>query len=144
MGDRDKYLMKKYFISEKEYNVLLAHGSGSCWICGKKPVSKALAVDHDHAVHRVRITYRKDFDIWRATAEYNGQLLLASGARKSDASKEMRNSLKRASIRGLLCWKPCNTGLQKWNDREDLLQSAASYLQEFKTGSVRGLIQGDL
>ena len=46
---RDKYLLKKYGITEATYGAMLAHGNGVCWICKRKPMpGKNLNVDHEH------------------------------------------------------------------------------------------------
>lgn len=62
MSVRDKYLRKKYGISEEEYNYLLILGNGGCWICGRKPKpGGSLNVDHDHALakeHGLRVSIR--------------------------------------------------------------------------------------
>ena len=48
--------------------------------------------------------------------------------------EHQKNWIKKSSsdrakaCRGLLCWK-CNTGLRKWMDNPDLLESAALYLR---------------
>ena len=53
MSVRDKYLRKKYDISEEEYNHLLLLGNGGCWICGKPPKpGGSLNVDHDHYIQK--------------------------------------------------------------------------------------------
>lgn len=52
---RDRYLRKKYGISQKVYQKMLEHGGGKCWICQKPPKEgKNLAVDHDHKTGQVR------------------------------------------------------------------------------------------
>jgi hypothetical protein len=46
---RDKYLLAKYDIDEKQYKKMLAHGGGKCWICKRPPKpGKNLNVDHQH------------------------------------------------------------------------------------------------
>lgn len=46
---RDKYLLAKYGIDERIYNLMLVHGNGACWICKRKPLlGKNLNVDHEH------------------------------------------------------------------------------------------------
>ena len=81
--DRDRYLRRTYGITEKEYNLLLDHGDGGCWICGKKPKpgGRRLHVEHDHKTGAVRglacwncnkglQTYRDNPATLRAAADY--------------------------------------------------------------------------
>jgi hypothetical protein len=51
---RDKYLRKKYGITETVYKKMLALFDGNCWICKKKPKKSVLNVDHDHKTGQVR------------------------------------------------------------------------------------------
>jgi hypothetical protein len=48
------HVRRTYDISEAEYAALLAFQSGRCYVCGQKPRSRRLAVDHDHRDGRVR------------------------------------------------------------------------------------------
>lgn len=48
------HVRRTYDISEAEYNQLLAWQSGRCFVCGQKPRSRRLAVDHHHGDGRVR------------------------------------------------------------------------------------------
>ena len=45
---RDSYLRRTYGITEAEYNLILKEQHGVCWICGKPPKNRRLAVDHLH------------------------------------------------------------------------------------------------
>lgn len=46
---RNKYLLKKYGITEAIYFEMVKFGKGACWICKRKPLpGKALNVDHEH------------------------------------------------------------------------------------------------
>lgn len=45
---------KVYGITAVEYDALMELQGGLCWICRRAPVSKRLAVDHDHATGLVR------------------------------------------------------------------------------------------
>lgn len=52
---RNKYLLKKYGIGEKEYNRMLGAQGGVCAVCNRKPKpGKNLHVDHDHKTGEVR------------------------------------------------------------------------------------------
>ena len=52
MSKRDKYLRTKYGITEEEYLHLLKFNDGGCWICGRKPKTGSLNVDHDHKIEK--------------------------------------------------------------------------------------------
>lgn len=58
--DRHCYLVRKYGITQHDYNALLASQGGVCGICGSDDPSKGRAgnkffcVDHDHITGRVR------------------------------------------------------------------------------------------
>lgn len=54
MSSRDKYLQKKYGITEDDYQDLLDNQNGACAICLKKPRTRAFAVDHDHKTNEIR------------------------------------------------------------------------------------------
>ncbi len=43
-----------YGITKEEYERLLRFQNGVCWICGRQPQTKRLAVDHDHKTGAVR------------------------------------------------------------------------------------------
>ena len=49
-----KRIEETYGITAEQYAELLAYQDGACYICRRKPVSKRLAVDHDHATGYVR------------------------------------------------------------------------------------------
>jgi hypothetical protein len=44
-----KRVGETFGLAPGEYDQLLAHQGGRCYICHRKPVSKRLAVDHDHS-----------------------------------------------------------------------------------------------
>lgn len=52
MTKRDTYLRSKYHITEEEYQKLLEFNNGGCWICGRKPKTGSLNVDHDHKIEK--------------------------------------------------------------------------------------------
>lgn len=45
---------REYGITGEEYDALLRWQGGVCFICGRKPRTKRLAVDHDHKTGQVR------------------------------------------------------------------------------------------
>ena len=54
MTSRDRYLLRKYGITESEYDVLLAWNYGAGWICDSLPKKRRLHVEHDHRTDAVR------------------------------------------------------------------------------------------
>lgn len=89
---RDSYLLRKYGIDSRQYDLLLAAHDGRCWICLKPPSARRLHVEHDHKTGR---------------------------------------------IRGLACWR-CNTGLQRYSDKPDILRNAAKYLESDEADRILG------
>lgn len=53
MTRRERYLQKKYGISEDEYELLFAAHGGRCWICGRT-TKRRLHVEHDHKTGAIR------------------------------------------------------------------------------------------
>ncbi len=43
-----------YGIDVPDYERMLEEQGGGCYICGKKPDKRALAIDHDHETGKVR------------------------------------------------------------------------------------------
>lgn len=54
VSSRERYLQRKYGITEADYQALLDWASGRCWICFKPPKNRRLHVEHDHKTGRVR------------------------------------------------------------------------------------------
>jgi hypothetical protein len=127
--ETDRRLRKKYGITLAEYKVLFREGKGGCHICHKPPGTRRLHVDHDHGWKKVKIESTNYPDCWQAVAVYNGTEFYATEKTKSAALKEVRSRLKRASVRGLLCYTH-NAGLQKFQDDPKTLRSAADYLEK--------------
>jgi 5-methylcytosine-specific restriction endonuclease McrA len=50
----ERSVMLKYGLKPGEYEAMLQAQDGKCAICGNKPVTIRLAVDHDHVTGRVR------------------------------------------------------------------------------------------
>ena len=134
---KDQRLQNAYGITLDDYQTLLKVNNGHCWICGKPPVTRGLAVEHDHSYTKVKIRTYKPLnrgDTWKAEADYNGQHFEYHTRKRADAVRFVRADLKKASVRGVACWF-CNKGLHFYGDRPDLLRAAANYLEEFKKNS---------
>lgn len=141
----DQRLRKTYNISLTDYKVLLRSNCGNCWICGRPPNKCRLSVDHDHAWKKVKIQSEKwtpeknNADTWCVEADYLGQNFFAINPKKSEAVKELKQQLLRASVRGLCCvW--CNRGLRYYHDSPEILRSAARYLDDFSDRNTITLI----
>ena len=126
----DLRLRKTYGLSLDEYNMMEA--DGGCWICGSKPVGRRLHVDHDHGWKKIKIVSKNYLDCWQAIAVYNGREFYSTARTKSEVVRDVKQQLKRNSVRGLLCY-PHNAGLQKFQDNRDLMRNAANYLDKFFT-----------
>ena len=50
----ERNVRRKYGLKEGEYEAMLLAQGGKCAICGNRPVTIRLAVDHDHVTGRVR------------------------------------------------------------------------------------------
>lgn len=90
---RDKYLRKKYGITEAVYAVMLAKYNGTCWICTRKPKKGALNVDHDHKTGQVRgllCYFCNKFVIGRSRAEHAARYRIA--ANYLDSTKDWRRA----------------------------------------------------
>jgi hypothetical protein len=127
-------LMKAYGIDLEGYETLSTIQKDVCAICGRKAFGRKLAVDHDHTMVRVKVTFKRDaLGLWYAEIKdprfSDAQFL---GSTKGEARFQATQWLKRRSIRGLLCMQ-CNRGLKWWNDKEDKIRAAADYLAAFRT-----------
>lgn len=131
----DKRLQRTYGITLADYDRMLKKQNGGCWICGKPPKeNKRLHVDHCHKTVRLKPQmYQDNFGMW--IAKISDPFLVTCNKLKSSAIKEIKASLKKESVRGLLCWR-CNTGLQKWRDNPEHLKRAALYLEEYKASNA--------
>jgi hypothetical protein len=136
---RDKYLNKKFCVSEKEFNTALEKQNNGCKICGRPPATKALHVDHDHAVERWKILSKKTSEGWCAWPKSGGAddggserkiSFVEEGRTKQEARAKVKAKLKRLSARGILCWK-CNTALPSFSDDPILMRKAADYLENY-------------
>lgn len=132
---RDSYLLRKYGITEKDYEEMLTNQKGVCKICERPPGKVRLHVDHDHSLIKVKIITEKVNGVWLARTEHQPKrpklYFEGSGSTKSEAIRKVRKSLLKCSVRGLLSWH-CNTLLQKAKDNPTILANAAKYLQQYE------------
>ena len=127
---KDKYLLRKYGITLKEYKEELALHNGVCQICGKPPGKRSLHVDHDHGYKYVKIEYTKVRHIWAGLAKYRGYEIRFSRKKKREVTRFIREQLKRHSWRGIICF-PCNRTLRSANNSSQVMRRAADYLERF-------------
>lgn len=133
---RDSYLKRKYNITEKDYDQMLAEQRGVCKICGQppKPGGPRLHVDHNHAIPKMKLTVKKVGKAWVAKTNYDPDwpniYVDETAATRSAAVAAIRARLLRMSVRGLLTWQ-CNALLGKARDNPVIFQAAADYLNEF-------------
>lgn len=131
---RDKYLLKRYGIDESEYQTMLSHQKGKCKICGKEPTGRPLHVDHDHSLSYYKLTAYKEPHEWYAETDSDISPFPGFFSRKptkSAAIQDVRLQLKKASVRGLICFH-CNTTLKWARDNPEILRSAAKYLENYQ------------
>lgn len=138
---RDIQLRRKYGITAAEYDQLFANQGGGCRICHRPPKKLPLSVDHDHNFKRVKIKltrvamppvvgYPPSYQ-WEAKATYRSHDFSAHAFNRYEAHRDVRAQLKRASVRGLLCWL-CNTGLRKFGHNIVRLTDAGLYLRRWQ------------
>lgn len=131
---RNRDLIRKYGITEDEYNVMLAQQRGVCKICNKPPTGRALHTDHDHKLVHYKVKTTKLANGWLAqTNDDLNRLKLHVefvGKTKSEAIKAVKHALLRLSVRSLICWG-CNSLLRWGGDSPQRLRNAAKYLEEF-------------
>lgn len=134
-------LWKNYGITLSEYEVMLEAQGFTCAICHRPPTNKRLHVDHCHVFVRKKITTtRLASKSWFASTDLKlFPYFEAEGKTKSEAIKAVKHQLRRASVRGLLCWAD-NTALQKYRDDPDRMEAAAKYIRKFnqKQGDSNG------
>jgi len=129
---RNRDLLKKYGITEQEYDQMLAQQGGVCKICGKPPTGRALHVEHDHRLARAKVRTQKIEKGWLAKTndprypKLNVEFVLRT---KSEAIKAVKHVLLRFSIRSLSCWA-CNSMLKWGHDDPKILIRAAELLHE--------------
>lgn len=105
MTPRERYLLKTYNLTQKQYDQLLRKQNDSCGICGKhkSKEGRSLAVDHDHVTLEIRgllcwlcnrrlIGKHRDPELFAKAADYLRQHtgLFAPGNRKRKRKKRKR------------------------------------------------------
>lgn len=129
---RDKYLQKTYGVSLEWYNKKLEKQGGGCAVCGSKPITRSLPVDHDHAVARIKPkVWKRDGGWHTAFSIKQVDYLLTDFKSRKEARETATKVIKTASARGVICFH-CNTGLRKFRDKPELLESAAKYIREYQ------------
>ena len=138
---KDKRLQKLYGITLEDYEDRLTRQGGCCAICGSKPGTKSLSVDHDHKWKYLKLLVTKSdggsvyvVSVCDPTVGPESPYFGIGWAsnKKALARKRLNQILLRTSVRGLLCFS-CNGGLRKYRDNPDYLISAASYLRVHQT-----------
>ena len=90
---RDKYLLKKYDITEAIYKKMLKHGNGKCWICKRAPKpGKNLNVDHEHLTKQQRKDGMKFGKVRGLLCFFCNKYLV--GRRKAQHAYMFRNAAK--------------------------------------------------
>lgn len=144
---RNRRLVAKYGLTAVEYDAMLDQQGGGCAICGSTAKTRRLHVDHDHKWTQVKLVYSRESDgewkvrgavrrLWQVHARYNGQLFWARYGTRREAVKDVRQRLKRASVRGILCFG-CNGGLRKFRDNPLFMERAAKYITRFTQNEQR-------
>jgi Recombination endonuclease VII len=108
-----------------------------CKICGRPPHKNKLSIDHDHKYDKIKIKVVKSDGKWYAEAKYKDEYWSAIEYTREAAWKEVKLSVIRASVRGLLCFL-CNGGIQHFEDSKaplapaERFDNAAKYFREFE------------
>jgi hypothetical protein len=132
---KNRRLQKLYGITIRDYEERLFEQGGHCSICGVLPGTRALAVDHDHKWKYLKVYFPHlaHKDRWVICAPVVGSdspyyPIRATALTKAEARAALKHLLKRASVRGLLCFS-CNSGLRKYRDNPEFFDRAAAYLR---------------
>lgn len=133
---RSQRLKRLYGITIEEYEERLARQDGCCAICQTPPKAVSLSVDHDHKARYLTLAVEDHVVGFEARIQRNQvppqspyYPLSAFGVSKNEAKARLREKIKKASCRGLLCHS-CNTGLRKYKDAPSILRRAAQYLRD--------------
>ena len=125
-------LQKVYGRDLEWYNQQFELQGRHCAVCPDGPGTRRLHVDHDHKYQRVKIETGKVYKgFWSGSAIYNDILFTADGKTKSEVIQKIKQSLKEASVRGLLCHR-CNRAMILFKDQIEIIRKAADYLEKFQ------------
>lgn len=130
--ETDKRLLKKYGVDLYWYEYQLEDQGGGCLLCGSTEKTRRLHVDHDHSYTKVKIKTEKITDSvwkgwWTASAIYRGRNYSVLDPKRNAAIQQIKEYLKRDSVRGLLCFR-CNKFIVGFGGPE-ILRRAADYLE---------------
>jgi len=124
----DIRLQRTYGVGLDWYYEQLGRQNGVCAISGALPGARRLHVDHDHSWKKIKISATslcgKPSPRWHASATYLGKHFETVDINKRGVVRKLREILKRASVRGLLCYS-CNAGLRKFLDIPAYFRAAA-------------------
>lgn len=127
----DLRLLKTYGRNLAWYNEQFEKQNRGCAVCGDGPGTRRLHVDHDHKWKQIKIKSVRSNGGWCADAWYCGHHYSSCWIKKADAVRDVREDLKRESVRGLLCHR-CNRAMILLRDNPGLLRIAAGYLEDFQ------------
>lgn len=133
--ERNSRLLRTYGITSEDYDFMLKEQGGVCKICSGDGGERSLHVDHDHKWKSLKLTTRKDvvpWAKWYSSCLYRGVMFDSADNNRNKAIQNVRQKLKAASVRGLLCW-PDNRLLRTAFDQPERLAKAAQYLIDFQT-----------
>jgi hypothetical protein len=133
LTERDKYLRKKFEITEAEFNSAFVGQGSVCKGCHRPPGTRSLHVDHSHEIEQWKIATKRIKGGWVAWPENGkGRLDFSQERRtKVQARTAVKKILKRISCRGILCWH-CNAGLKRYDDDPFRFHNIADYLDEYE------------
>jgi sulfur relay (sulfurtransferase) DsrF/TusC family protein len=121
-------LIRVYNITLAEYEAMLEQQGFGCAICNRPPGATRLHVDHDHKLKYLSVNSSK---LCPGTWLASHGTFKWIGKTKSEAIRGVRTLLKKASVRGILCWT-CNAALRSWNDNVQNLAAASEYLKRYE------------
>lgn len=134
----DKYYIKRFNWTLIEVNCLSEKQNNCCAICRRPPGKIRLSLDHDHEYDRTKVTVEKVLNGYIASAHVYGVPFVAGAATRPLVREFLRRELRRASVRGLLCFL-CNGGIQKFEDSKaplapaERFDRAAKYFRDFRS-----------
>lgn len=131
----NSYYWRKFGWTLSEVNAMFEKQGNVCYICKRPPGERRMAVDHDHAYDRVKITVYKDCGIYIIGAR--PYVMPLGYSDKKEGRHIVRNRLRRLSVRGGLCMR-CNKGIQMFEDSKapltpaERFDRAAKYFRDFR------------